>query len=79
MGDQIPADEEISVHRQGKWAGHVALARCISLDGKLGKAFKVMRISGAYWRGDANNPQLQRIHGTCWAMRNSFRPHSDAA
>ena len=63
---QIPADEEISVYRQGKWLD-MCTGPHLPSTAKLGKAFKVMRISGAYWRGDANNPQLQRIYGTCWA------------
>ena len=63
---QIPADEEISIYRQGKWLD-MCTGPHLPSTSKLGKAFKVMRISGAYWRGDANNPQLQRIYGTCWA------------
>ncbi len=63
---QIPADEEISIYRQGKWLD-MCTGPHLPSTAKLGKAFKVMRISGAYWRGDANNPQLQRIYGTCWA------------
>ena len=62
----IPADEEISIYRQGNWLD-MCVGPHLPSTGKLGKAFKVMKLSGAYWRGDANNPQLQRIYGTAWA------------
>jgi len=63
---EIPADEEISIYRQGKWLD-LCTGPHLPSTAKLGKAFKVMKLSGAYWRGDANNPQLQRIYGTVWA------------
>ncbi|TXH33767.1 MAG: threonine--tRNA ligase [Rhodospirillaceae bacterium] len=63
---EIPADEEISIYRQGKWLD-LCTGPHLPSTSKLGKAFKVMKLSGAYWRGDANNPQLQRIYGTAWA------------
>jgi threonyl-tRNA synthetase len=62
---QIPADEEISVYRQGKWLD-MCTGPHLPSTGKLGKAFKLMKLAGAYWRGDPKNPQLQRIYGTCW-------------
>jgi threonyl-tRNA synthetase len=62
---QIPAEEEISVYRQGNWLD-MCTGPHLPSTGKLGKAFKVMKLSGAYWRGDPKNPQLQRIYGTCW-------------
>ena len=40
-----------------------------SLFGKIGKAFKLTKVSGAYWRGDSNNEMLQRIYGTCWSSK----------
>lgn len=62
---ELPEGEEISMYRQGDW---VDLCRGPHLrtTGRLGKAFKLMKLAGAYWRGDARNPQLQRIYGTCW-------------
>lgn len=63
---EIPADEEISIYRQGNWLD-LCMGPHLPSTGKLGKAFKLMKVAGAYWRGDANNPQLQRIYGTCWA------------
>jgi threonyl-tRNA synthetase len=62
---EIPDGEEISIYRQGNWLDMCAGPHLPST-GKLGKAFKLMKISGAYWRGDARNAQLQRIYGTCW-------------
>ena len=41
--------------------------------GKIGKAFKLTKVSGAYWRGDSNNEMLQRIYGTCWSSKKRFR------
>jgi threonyl-tRNA synthetase len=62
----IPKAEEISVYRQG---GFVDLCRGPHLPstGRLGQAFKLMNVAGAYWRGDSRNAQLQRIYGTAWA------------
>jgi threonyl-tRNA synthetase len=62
---EIPGGEEISVYRQGNWLD-MCTGPHLPSTGKLGKAFKLMKISGAYWRGDAKNAQLQRIYGTCW-------------
>ncbi len=62
---EIPADEAISLYRQG---GFVDLCTGPHLPstGKLGHAFKLMKVAGAYWRGDARNAQLQRVYGTAW-------------
>jgi threonyl-tRNA synthetase len=64
--EDIPADETLTLYRQGDF---VDLCRGPHLPstGKLGRAFKLMRVSGAYWRGDARNEMLQRIYGTAWA------------
>lgn len=61
----LPDGEEISVYRQGEWLD-LCLGPHLPSTAKLGHAFKLTKVSGAYWRGDANNPQLQRIYGTCW-------------
>ena len=63
--ETIPDDEDISIYRQGEWLDLCAGPHLPST-GKLGKSFKLLKLAGAYWRGDANNPQLQRIYGTCW-------------
>ena len=64
--ETLPRDEEISVYRQGNEWLDLCLGPHLESTGKLGKAFKLMKVSGAYWRGDANNQQLQRIYGTVW-------------
>ena len=62
----LPEDEEISLYRQGEF---IDLCRGPHLPstGKLGKAFKLMKLAGAYWRGDSRNEMLQRVYGTAWA------------
>jgi threonyl-tRNA synthetase len=63
---ELPTDEEITLYRQGVF---VDLCRGPHLPstGRLGKAFKLMKLAGAYWRGDSRNEMLQRIYGTAWA------------
>jgi threonyl-tRNA synthetase len=70
----LPETEEISLYRQGDW---IDLCRGPHLPstGKLGKAFKLMKIAGAYWRGDSNNAMLQRIYGTCWPDPKKLRQY----
>jgi threonyl-tRNA synthetase len=64
--DAIPGDEEISVYQQGDFID-VCRGPHLPSTQKLGHAFKLMRVSGAYWRGDAKNASLQRIYGTAWS------------
>jgi len=71
---EIPADEEISIYRQGEWLDLCAGPHLPST-GKLPKAFKLTKLSGAYWRGDARNAQLQRIYGTAWASDAELKAH----
>ena len=64
--ESIPAGEEVSVYRQGSWKDlcrgpHFPSTKFV------GKAFKLTKLAGAYWRGDHRNAQLQRIYGTAWA------------
>jgi len=66
--DELPADEEITVYRQGGWLD-MCKGPHLPSTGKLGKAFKLMKVSGAYWRGDARNAQLQRVYGTVFFDR----------
>ncbi|MBP0628477.1 MULTISPECIES: threonine--tRNA ligase [unclassified Cupriavidus] len=63
----IPADQEIGLYREGKF---VDLCRGphVPSTGKL-KVFKLMKVAGAYWRGDSNNEMLQRVYGTAWAKK----------
>jgi threonyl-tRNA synthetase len=62
----LPADEEISVYRQGAWKD-LCLGPHLPSTKFVGKAFKLTKLAGAYWRGDHRNAQLQRIYGTAWA------------
>ena len=61
----LAADAPIKIYRQGDWLD-LCLGPHLPSTGKLGHAFKLLKVSGAYWRGDARNEQLQRITGTCW-------------
>jgi threonyl-tRNA synthetase len=62
---EIPPDEEISIYKQGKFTD-LCTGPHLPSTGKLGHAFKVMKVAGAYWRGDARNRQLQRVYGTAF-------------
>ena len=68
----IPKSDPITIYRQGDWQD-LCRGPHLPSTGKLGKAFKLMRIAGAYWRGDSKNPMLQRIYGTCWADQKSLK------
>ena len=72
--ETLPADEVITIYRQGDWLD-LCLGPHLPSTGKLGKAFKLMKVSGAYWRGDARNEQLQRITGTCWETDKQLKAH----
>ncbi len=61
----IPEGEEVSVYRQGEWFD-VCRGPHLPSTGKLGKGFKLMKVAGAYWRGDSSKEMLQRIYGTAW-------------
>ncbi len=61
----IPEGEEVSVYRQGDWFD-VCRGPHLPSTGKLGKGFKLMKVAGAYWRGDSDNEMLQRVYGTAW-------------
>jgi threonyl-tRNA synthetase len=72
--NEIPRDEAISLYRQG---GFVDLCTGPHLPstGKLGHAFKLMKVAGAYWRGDARNQQLQRVYGTAWPDEKALKQY----
>jgi len=61
----ISENEEISIYHHGKWHD-LCKGPHLPSTGKVGKAFKLTKVSGAYWRGNSNNEMLQRIYGTCW-------------
>jgi len=62
---ELPADEVITIYHQGNWTD-LCRGPHLPSTGKLGHAFKLTKVSGAYWRGDASKAQLQRVYGTCW-------------
>lgn len=72
--NDIPDGEDIRIYRQGDWLD-LCRGPHLPSTGKLGKAFKLMRVSGAYWRGDAKNEQLQRIYGTAWTNEKELKAY----
>jgi threonyl-tRNA synthetase len=66
--DAIPGDEDLKIYRQGQWLDLCRGPHMPSV-GKIGTAFKLMKVAGAYWRGDHNNPMLSRIYGTAFAKQ----------
>lgn len=66
--DAIPGDEPIKIYFQGDWFD-LCRGPHMSSTGKIGNAFKLMKVAGAYWRGDSNNPMLTRIYGTAFAKQ----------
>jgi len=70
----IPVGEEVSVYRQGEWFD-VCRGPHLPSTGKLPKAFKLMKLAGAYWRGDSNNEMLQRIYGTAWRDKKELKEY----
>jgi threonyl-tRNA synthetase len=69
----IPANEDISLYGQGEWFD-LCRGPHVPSTGKL-KAFKLMKLAGAYWRGDQNNEQLQRVYGTAWADEKQLKEY----
>ena len=63
--DSIPKDQEVSIYYHGKWYD-LCRGPHLPSTGKIGKYFKLTKVSGAYWRGDSSNEMLQRIYGTSW-------------
>ncbi len=70
----IPKEEEISVYYHGKWHDLCRGPHLLST-GKIGKAFKLLKVSGAYWRGDSKNEMLQRIYGTSWPNKKNLEEY----
>ena len=64
--ESIPKGEEVSIYFHGEWHD-LCRGPHLSSTGKIGKFFKLTKVSGAYWRGDSNNEMLQRIYGTSWS------------
>ncbi|RNJ50803.1 threonine--tRNA ligase [Methylocystis hirsuta] len=66
--DAIKSDEPLSIYRQGQWLDLCRGPHLPSV-GKVGTAFKLMKVAGAYWRGDSTKPMLSRIYGTAWTTQ----------
>src|SRR5512143_985556 len=69
--DAIPSDQDIKIYKQGGWFELCRGPHMTSV-GKVGNAFKLMKVAGAYWRGDSNNPMLTRIYGTAFAKQDEL-------
>ena len=67
--ESIPKNEELSVYHHGDTWHDLCRGPHLASSGKIGKAFKLTKVSGAYWRGDSDNEMLQRIYGTCWSTK----------
>ena len=66
--EAIPEGEDLKIYKQGDWFD-LCRGPHMTSTGAIGKAFKLQKFAGAYWRGDSTNPQLQRIYGTAWATQ----------
>jgi threonyl-tRNA synthetase len=66
--ESIPSEEDVSIYHHGKWHD-LCRGPHLASTGKIGKAFKLTKVSGAYWRGNSDNEMLQRIYGTCWSSK----------
>ncbi len=67
--ESIPKNEDLSIYHHGDTWHDLCRGPHLSSSSKIGKAFKLTKVSGAYWRGDSNNEMLQRIYGTCWSSK----------
>ena len=67
--ESIPENEELSIYHHGDTWHDLCRGPHLASSKKIGKAFKLTKVSGAYWRGDSNNEMLQRIYGTCWSSK----------
>ncbi|TAL84035.1 MAG: threonine--tRNA ligase [Beijerinckiaceae bacterium] len=66
--DAIPPDQDLKIYKQGDWLD-LCRGPHMTSTGKIGNAFKLMKVAGAYWRGDSNRPMLQRIYATAFATQ----------
>ena len=71
--NELPEGEEISLYKQGEWMD-LCRGPHVPSTGRL-KAFKLMRVAGAYWRGDSNNEMLTRIYGTAWEDKKALKAY----
>ncbi len=72
--DAIPEGEDLKIYKQGEWLD-LCRGPHMASTGQIGTGFKLMKLAGAYWRGDSNNAMLQRIYGTAWASDKDLKAH----
>ena len=72
--DMIPADESVKIYKQGEWLD-LCRGPHLPSTGKVGNNFKLMKLAGAYWRGNSDNAMLQRIYGTAWASEKQLKQY----
>jgi len=73
--ESIPQSEELSIYHHGDKWHDLCRGPHLSSSGKIGKAFKLTKVSGAYWRGDSKNEMLQRIYGTSWSNKKDLEEY----
>ena len=73
--ESIPKNEELSIYHHGDTWHDLCRGPHLASSSKIGKAFKLTKVSGAYWRGDSNNEMLQRIYGTCWSSKKELEDY----
>ncbi len=72
--DAIPEGDDVKIYSQGDWFD-LCRGPHMASTGQIGEHFKLMRVAGAYWRGDSNNPMLSRIYGTAWASAEQLQSY----
>jgi threonyl-tRNA synthetase len=72
--DAIPEGEDLKMYKQGEWMDLCRGPHMVST-GQIGTGFKLLKLAGAYWRGDSNNPMLQRIYGTAWSSDKELKAY----
>ncbi len=72
--DMIPEDEDVKIYNQGEWLD-LCRGPHLPSTGKVGNHFKLMKLAGAYWRGNSDNAMLQRIYGTAWASEKQLKQY----
>lgn len=72
--EDLPEDEPISIYAQGDWMD-LCIGPHLASTARLGHAFKLTKLAGAYWRGDSRNPMLQRVYGTCWRTEKELKAY----
>ncbi|MCM2505290.1 threonine--tRNA ligase [Aureimonas altamirensis] len=72
--DAIPEGQDLKIYSQGNWFD-LCRGPHMASTGQIGENFKLMKVAGAYWRGDSNNPMLTRIYGTAWATPEELKAY----